>query len=293
MATDPQSTQSKSNIPSDETQAPPRDARASAPPAASPSRSTRVIAEGKSTSIDPPLISRQTVTTTEIFQDPAATVPAPKSVKAQEVPLPQSRAPTMSTIAPVPQSIAVPSSLAPTAIIAPTPRAAQQQGKKQAHEIPLPHSRAPTVISGYEPVASQRSPAIRPKTPRQGPPAKSRPALTATSAQAFNIPLPRSRSQAPTAYDGASPDLLSPQTDRSARSHRSAARSRAGDGTASSKSHPFGPLPNVSVIDFALTDAIARPLPESRATTMYGTPSVFSPPQRARVSFVISDEPRL
>lgn len=167
---------------------------------------------------------RQTTIITEYFEPPSPTAPTVRSVKPQDIPLPRSRAPT----------ITLPSATAPSQGTASAP-----VRHKLPHDIPLPNSCAPTT--------------------------------TATPALPAAIPLPSSQPAAPTVYEG-SPDLLSPKTDKSGVSHRSG-RTRATAPTpmpalGQIPLYTFKNMPSVSVIDYAM----AAPLPESRGTTMFGSP---------------------
>lgn len=212
---------------------------------------------------------RETTTVREFFDDPAIAIQP--VAQPREVPLPRSRAGTVTTTA----GTAVPGTLGPVA----------WTGTKQPHDSPLPASRAPTVIGTVQahhiPLPASRAPT----------------AFAPNTAQAHNIPLPASRSIAPTAYEGSPPDLLSPKTDISRRSHRStrstkpppvqpinvpvpviAAPVPVVGGVEPISVHAMKVMPNISVIDYA----VAQPLPESRATTMFGTPKAAT---RLPVSF--------
>lgn len=212
---------------------------------------------------------RETTTVREYFDDTAPAPLAPIApVIPHQVPLPRSRAGTVtSTIG----------TAAPT-LSAPLVSGVRQP---QPHDIPLPASRAPTVISPVQahhvPLPASRAPTV----------------IAPGTTQAYNIPLPVSRSHAPTAYDGTPPDLLSPKTDRS---HRSARSGRPQAHTQSEGTpitvpvpvvrsfdpvnvHALRTMPSISVIDYAM----GQPLPESRATTMYGTPKAPT-----RVSLLVS-----
>lgn len=159
----------------------------------------------------------------------------PRSVKPHEIPLPRSRSATISSTVP---------GAHPHGPAVPQPHTGHtHKDPAQPHEIPLPASRAPTAVG---------------QTP---------------SAHPHNIPLPPPRSHEPTAYDGSPPDLLSPKTNRTAKSHHShhsrrAVPSHHPNVDGSTTAHPSRNLPSVSVIDYAIT----QPLPESRGTTIMGTP---------------------
>ena len=134
------------------------------------------------------------------------------------------------------------------------------------HEIPLPRSRAPTLTlpPSSAPLVTIQAPApgnAKNSSPHEIPPR-----------HPSSIPLPPSQPAAPTIYEG-SPELFSPKTDRTARSHN---RRRHDPGPMMNMPPKQIPahilrnmvMPSVSVIDYA----VAAPLPESRGTTTIGSP---------------------
>ena len=174
---------------------------------------------------------------TDYFDAPTEPQSQPQqSAKPQDTPLPRTRSNTITSSGANPPLVPI---LVPASLLT------NESINKRIilpHAIPLPRSRAPTIIGQ-------------------------------TSTQAHNVPLPLSKSQAPTAYDGTPPDLLSPKTDRSNRSKRSNAP------VLSRTVETMKIMPNVSVVDYA----VLQPLPESRATTTFGSPKS---PTRANVSTV-------
>ena len=115
------------------------------------------------------------------------------------------------------------------------------------HNIPLPHSRAPTVIA------------------------------PATPAHPTTIPLPPSHPTAPTVYEGSPPDSHSLRTDRTGRSHVAHKTDTIPgalqmDNLRRIPPHILMNMPGVSIKDYAA----ASPLPESRGTTMIGSPKAVT-----------------
>jgi hypothetical protein len=180
---------------------------------------------------------RQTTIITEYFDSPAAPAQQLASIKAHDIPLPRSRAATITL---------PPNSAFQQPILALAPA---NETHVMPHDIPLPYSRAPTMAG--------------PTT------------ATATSQHPSSTPLPLSHPAAPTAYDG-SPGLLSPRTDKTDKTSRDRRMRLNATPLMNMPPEQIPPhilrnmvMPSVSVIDYAL----AAPLPESRGTTMIGSPT--------------------